>query len=478
MNKSTVIHGIRWTLITTVLKRSIGIVLFFLLASWLTKEDFGIFRTYCALLILLSYVGLPGLDFHFLTDKKKEGINTITMLQISSILAFGIFIGLSIAGPALGRLYNIGEMGAFIRYTAFFILIEVWRKVLRAMAQKRLLFKEIALAETYNVLFYSILAMLLLWRFRMVELYIILFFAGNLVEALYLYISLPDLLQSWKKRLFRLSQLRISLANLNMHRRFLGTVSLVNFLAIYSGNAPILFLGTLISPLYMGIYFFASQLIAIPVGMLTGSLGQVFFPVFAKAEPERILSGIKRYSDYVLKLAIPALMLYGLALQGIIPLIFGDKWNSALPLVFYLLIYYCGSFLQHPISGVPFICRRPNWELGWNIATLVLRIGALYLGIMSGFELAIMLFCVVSGVMNLVFYLIAIVLLRGEVLQYIAGLAKALPALIVLALGMAVWQYSTMPILGTITLGGLYLIYLYSFDRPLIADLKNLLTSV
>lgn len=478
MSSKTVVSGIRWTLATTVIRRIIGILLFLFVAKWLSKEDFGTFRTYSLILIIVSCLGNPGLSVHYLTAKKREMLNLFSLLQIGFWLSIILFVLLSFSAQFLGRVYKSSELGSILQISAAFVIVEFIRIALRSIAQKHLMFKQLALSETWNVVVYSILALVLIFFFRDVRLYILLFYVGNTIEALYLLRIVPRIPAVYIFRIFSLRWMHLSLQNMRQHFAFLSNVSIVNLINLYSSNAPILFLGIMTEPGLIGLYFFASQVIGIPVGMLTASIGQVFFPVFASAARSDTLSGLKRFTALVLKLGIPLLLLYAIFLQAVLPLIFGTKWNAAMPLILYITIYYSSSLLHHPISGIPFICRKPHWELIWNSSTLVLRISVLYLGIYHSFNLAILLFCITSAVMNVVFYLMSVQLLGGSIIQSAGQLLRGIiPLLLLLTPAMFIhlrgYQLWGTPIIGIIYLGML----LYK-DRAMRKELRDLIRSV
>ncbi|HPA24693.1 MAG TPA: oligosaccharide flippase family protein, partial [Candidatus Cloacimonas sp.] len=241
----------------------------------------------------------------------------------------------------------------------------------------------------------------------------------------------------------------------------------------YSINAPILFLGTLVEPALMGVYFFASQLIAIPVGMLNTSFAQVFFPVLAKSEKTASVAGIRHYTSLVLKIGIPALIVYALLLQYLVPVIWGDKWLSAMPLILYMVIYYGTSMLHNPISGIPFICKKPQWELLWNIITLCLRILVLYLGLQVNFAFAILLFCLVSAVMHFAFYYMSLALLKADLWQITIDILTYLPILFVLALG-CLYMGKFSVVFPLVVLIG-YFLYLLIAERDTLKEVLTLL---
>lgn len=131
--------------------------------------------------------------------------------------------------------------------------------------------------------------------------------------------------------------------------------------------------------------------------MLDTSLARFSFRFLAQSH-EKSAKCCRNKALYFIgfKIGIPALIVYALLLQYLVPVIWGDKWLAAMPLILYLVIYYGTSMLHNPISGIPFICRKPQWELLWNIITLGLRILVLYLGLQVSFAFAILLFCLVE----------------------------------------------------------------------------------
>ena len=410
-------YGIRWNLVTTVIRRVFSLALLYFLGTWLSQQDFGIFRTYSLILAIASVFAINGLDSNYITSKKHSHIDLFSFAQAGMWLSLVISILLALSSGLLGSLYHSAELGSILRWTSLFIVVEVLRKLLRVQAQVQFKFKVLALAETLNVVFYSLASIALLYFYRKVGLYIVLFFMGNAVETLYLYLKLPKKHSISFLRIKSPKWFAISLANIRSKGSFLFNVSLIRLINAYSGNAPILFLGMMVSPALMGVYFFATQLIGVPVTMFTVSLEQVLYPVFAKSEESQTISSINSFARLTLGLGIPLLIFYSFAVSALIPLIFGSKWDAALPLLYYLIAFFGTSMLNDPISGVPFICRKPQWELYWNITTLFLRLAALSIGIHYGFYTAILAFCVVSGVMNLSFYFLSLILLKAPLFK-------------------------------------------------------------
>ena len=458
-----------------MLRRIISLLLFLVIAGWLSQADFGIFRSFSLILLLLSTAATFGLDLHYISSQKRGLLNLLSLIQSGIMLSLGLGVLCTVFAISLGKLYHSPELGRLLLFSLPVLGIEVLRLVNRAWAQKQLKFRELALAETLNVLLYSALAILGIFFIREVWLYLTIYYLGNLAEALCLWKLLPPLPDSIRRRVFSKQALRNSLAVVKVNAAFLANVNSINIIQVYAGNAPILFLGMLAAPEQMGLYFFATQLIGVPVGMLTGSLSQVFFPVFALQEKTLVISNIKRYTALVLGLGLPLLIGYAFGLQYIIPFLLGDKWNAALTLIYYLLLFYGSSLLHHPISGIPILCRKPEWELIWNVVSFLLRIGALAWGIRFGYNFAVLLFCIVSALLHLGFYLMALVLLRINLLSAILNL---LPRLLIPG-ALAALLLLMNRLQGGLLFGSALLLLYFAatfFIRPdLWQDLKKLL---
>ncbi|HQM04132.1 MAG TPA: oligosaccharide flippase family protein, partial [Candidatus Cloacimonas sp.] len=248
MHTKTVISGIRWTLSTTILRRAISLILFIFLAKWLSQTDFGIYRSFSAILALLTYLTHLGLDYLYLVSRQKERVNLLALLQTGLLVSAVITVLLAVFGKNIGAYYHSAELGKVLSYGGGLIFIESLRRIVRVYAQKKFQFKDLALAETLNVIIYSVLCLALIYFWRYAWLFILLFYIGNLGELVYLCIKLPRIPSSLLKRVFSFSWLKKTFALFSHNSNFLLMVNAINLLQSYSINAPILFLGTLVEP--------------------------------------------------------------------------------------------------------------------------------------------------------------------------------------------------------------------------------------
>lgn len=474
MNSATVMHGIRWNLVTTVIRRGFSLIFLFFLASWLSQSDLGIYRTYSLILTIAAVFAILGLDSNYITGKKLQRLNLFAFAQIGTALGLLVSLILALSSAWLAKLYNSPELCPILRFTSLFVLVEVLRRLLRSYAQTRLKFRELALGETWNVLFYCVAGLVAIYFIRKVWVYVVFFYLGNLVETLYLYCVLPPLPYLKLRRLWSFKWLGYSLGVLKRYRNFLANVSIIRLLNNYAGNAPILFLGTMVSAALMGQYFFATQLIGVPVMMFTLAVGQVFYPVFAQSLPERSLQSISSYTRLILGLGIPILIGYGLLISHLLPHFFGGKWNDSLPLMIYLIPFFGSGMLNDPISAIPFVCRKPHLELVWNVVSLGLRLLTLAWGMRFGFPIAILLFSLVSALMNLAFYIMSLILLKAnlreatlQLLAWSAGLLILIALLLPLGNFPLAWLWQLLLI-------ALYILCVLAVSKATYGDFKRL----
>jgi lipopolysaccharide exporter len=412
MNKSHIQSGIRWTLITSVIRRLVTFFLFYFVAKWLSKEDLGVFREYSLILAFFTVVFSFSLDLHYIVEKKKVQTGLIALWQLIFITAAVGFVLLSLGSGILGLIYKSAVLGNLFRFTSVFLIIELLRRTVRTIAIQRMQFKELSMAETYNVLFYSVVMLVALYFYRSIWVYLIIFYLGNAFEMLYLWNLNRVLINKAIRNLFKHGRIKILQLFVIRFRGFLTQATLVSAINQFSSNAPILVMGAFFEPAYVGLYFIASQLIGFPIGVFNAAINQVFFPVFAGRQDTEISSIAFRFVRLAGFAGLPILLLFSFLMQFLVSWLFGDKWSGVIPLIPMVFVIYSFSLYCNPLGGIPLLKKKPGWELIWNIASFFVKIGAMLCGLLISFSAAIWAFAVASAVTSVYFYLMSMQLLQ------------------------------------------------------------------
>ena len=452
-----------------------SLALLLALASWLSQSDLGLFRTYSLILTMVTILAVLGMDSNVITMKRHRLLAIHSFAQLGTGFSIFLSIVLTFVAPLIGGVYDNHELTILLRYTSLFVVVEAIRRLLRSIAQVKLKFKELALAETWNVVFYCCISFAIIPFYRHVWVYVVAYYLGNMVECLFLAYYLKPIPTLRLKRLFSLKWMGYSTTTIARNKAFLLNVSAIHLLNTYAGNAPILFLGAFVQSSSMGQYFFASQLIGVPVVMFTMAVGTVLFPVFALSDRSRTITNISTYARLTISLGIPMLMVYTFGLGKLVPWFFADKWNEAVLLLFCLLPFFASSMLNDPISSIPFVCRKPHYELIWNLVSLTFRIIALWIGLRYGFVVAVLCFSLVSALMNLLFYLMSLVLLQAPIRASLQQLL--LRGVVIAGLGYAFYCAYNTPyaLLYGSAIFALYLALLYLFSRQVMRDFMRVI---
>jgi teichuronic acid exporter len=417
------------------------------------------------------------LDFHYIIEQRQKKSSLVALWQIS-LLASGLcWLGFSLGAGLIGKLYQSDTLSSFFAYASIFVVVEILRRAVRAVATKQQQFKELALAETYNVIFYSIVSIVMLFFIRSVWVFLIIFYLGNALELIYLWVlNRKEIAQSLSKVFEQGTLLRKSICK---YRSFVTQATTVSAINQVAGNAPILILGLWVNPAYLGLYYFASQLIGVPVSMLTAAISQVFFPVFSETKDAEIVNMTNRFVRLVGSLGLPLLMFFSLVLMQAVPWLFGDKWLDAVPLIPVMFVLFGSSLFINPIGAIPFVKRKPGWELLWNIGSFIVKVGAMLIGLRTSFVVAVWAYAIAGAVTNIAFYVMAMYLVKDNVYKALQRIGISLiPAIAYAVFIYAFWSVKGWLLLSISLAGCLLLLLLINvLDKGrLKADLIQLIS--
>lgn len=101
------------------------------------------------------------------------------------------------------------------------------------------------------------------------------------------------------------------------------------------GQGDYIVLGLIAAKPVVGAYFFAYRLAFQPISMLAGSISTVLFPALAKLRDQRGRQGetALEASEMLAFVAMPLCFLQAALAPSLLPLVFGHRWNDAVPLV-------------------------------------------------------------------------------------------------------------------------------------------------
>ena len=460
MQRNT-LKSFQWSFFTALLRKVILFGVFLLVAKAISKEDLGIFREFSLVLGMITAISYFG--FKDLLIVKKENTQKLfhQLFLLSLLVSFTSLILLNILAPIIGKYYKSDILSDLLIKLSPLICLEILRIAVRAYYQKILRFKLLALIETINVVVYSALIGVFFFFQLNITTLIMIFYLGNLIEFILLLSFESQLIKESFRRVFTQKLFKDFLITYKQNFKFLVTATSNNVVSMLINDLPVIILGILFNPVFIGIYYLANQLIGQPVILACNSLAQVLFPTFTFMDKTEIYDRLKKFFNVVTLFAYPLFFLFVIYVLNLVPLILGDKWNESLPIVVILAFPLATTMLINPISSLPYVLEKPHIEIIYMIINLSIKSIAIYLGHFSGFETALLYYAIATVIIHLGFITLVSRLVNGNpVKTLVSVILKSIPTLTFIGIYLLTDNQNILLRLAFITgLIGIYLLF-------------------
>ena len=222
---------------------------------------------------------------------------------------------------------------------------------------------------------------------------IIGFILGNLFAFLFLYFNIHK------------NNVSISTDSLNFNpkgsfRNFLTYGTFSSLLNVLNKNLPFFLFKKFYGLETLGSFSFSNRIIQAPLGIVTQSLGKVFFQKAAENDDKEPLLNYQLIKNTLFFSCITGFfpMLF-LSIFGtwIFVFLFGEKWQEAGKMTMILAPLFFMSFISQPISMYLDVKKELKWEFFYNLSFLIARFLLLYfVGLRFSFEFSLYAYVVVG----------------------------------------------------------------------------------
>ena len=308
--------------------RGIGFVSTLILVRLLAPEDFGL------LAMCFVIIGLTEILFEFgietaiiqitkLTDAHLHTAWTIRIIQ--SVLVAGILI---LCAPMAGTYYHDDRVTQLLPYIAFGIVIRGFSSIGLVLLRKDLLFRrEVAYGVVVRVITFF-LNVGLAWYLRNYWALVIATICSNIVACVFSYWAHP----------FRPKP---SLEKFQEIWSFSQWMLIQNITNYASNQVDQLIIGARLGAQSAGVYAVSTEIAELPTTELIFPISRVLFPGFAKlrSEPERLKHAFLNALGFLATFSVPAGIGVALLAERMVPLLLGEKWNAAIPVIQILAVF-------------------------------------------------------------------------------------------------------------------------------------------
>jgi O-antigen/teichoic acid export membrane protein len=414
-----VYRGLSWKLASQIATQGTRLVVGISLARLLTPHQFGL----AAMALVLTAFIIPFSDMGLgaaLVQRRTLGEKDRSTVFWASV-AVGIILTLLgvIAAPFIADFYGNAAVAPLVAVLSASFVITSLGATHRSLLARAMNFKSLELRYMAGTVVGGAAAISLAvagygaWAFVGQEL------ALGLISTALLWAVVP-----WRPRLqFSSASLR-DLSGFGL--RALGGAFFTNL----SRNADNALVGRYVGASALGLYAFAYNLVLASVTRIVGPVEQVIFPALSRLqdEPRRLASSWIRANRLILATSGPVLTVVIVTAPDLVPLVFGNRWDRAVPIV---QILCWAGFLQCLVALNDVVLKARNavkTYLRFTAGSFAVNLLGFVIGLHWGMKGVAVSFAVSSTLLGVVY---TALVLRGteisarEVVRKFQGVALA-----------------------------------------------------
>lgn len=317
--KNKVLYGARWVMLANIIRQVLQIGSMVVFARILSPDDFGayaIVMMFAAFLFLFSDMGTGAVLIHI--DEPSD-------ILMSSLLYFNIFIGIILffilfgLSEIIAHFFEIPILDPLLQLLAFNFIILSFGIVQKALFQKKLEFKILAVVETTALVISIVIGVSMAIKgFGVYSL-----IAQTLIASIVLTIMLW-IYSGWKP------QMIFSLLEIKQVFKFTANLTGFNFIHYFSSNADSFLIGKFLGSYSLGVYSVAHKIIIFPLRQISQTLIKVLFPAFSqiKHDNEKFKRAYLHVIFYISLVTFPLMMGLVAVSEVFVSVVFGEKWSN------------------------------------------------------------------------------------------------------------------------------------------------------
>ncbi len=424
--------GMRWSI------QLIGLISTVILARLLTPKDFGIIGMAMIALGLSASLTELGVSQHLIRTPKATRAHCNTAWSMSVLQ--NLLVAVLLAASAKLVAGYLGEPGVeHVMYViALATAITGFSNIGPVMAQKELRFHKDFQFNVYKKLVAFVVTIGLALWFRNYWALAWAFMVNALLE-----LGLSYLMFSYRPRW--------SLERFPEYFRFSLRIIPLTMAKYLNAKVDALVIGGLAGGTQLGLYNTSSELSAMATREVGASIGRGLFPNYAaiRHDPEQLNASFRNVLSSISLLVLPLGAGLSVCAPDIIPLLLGDKWLAAIPIVQWLAIAATLTSLAHLMTmQILIVSGHETASVIMVWLRLGLRIAAIALAVMLGGAAAIAAGVTMAAAISVP---IAVMVLRHCLALPIAAILGALWRPLIATLVMTAFLIATDPMMPDVT---------------------------
>ena len=307
-------------------------------------------------------------------QRKEIGyVELTTLYWINVGLGIVVCVAMFLLSDTIASVLNTPDLAPLIKALSLAFVVIPHGQQFRALMQKELEFNKIGIIETSSVLagFTVTVVSAHVWPLAMTAI------LGYLVNCV-----LRTLLFGYLGRKIYRPGLHFSLASVSANLRFGAWLTADSIINYVNTNLSTLVLARTLGAGVAGGFNLAWNVAVVPPIKLNPIITRVLFPAFAKIQDdtEKLRVNFYKLLSVVGIINFPALLGLMVVSNNAVPLVFGEKWNSIVPVLQLLCIVGLLRSVGNPIGSLLMAKARVDISFKFNVFKTFLFIPAILVG--------------------------------------------------------------------------------------------------
>lgn len=320
--KSKTLSGVFWQFLQKIIGQLFGFIVTVILARLLSPDDYGVVALACMFNILVGIFVSGSMDAALIQKKDADELDYNTIFYSSLFMSFVIYCFVYVGSPYFAAFYHNEQISPIMRVLALTMPIGALSMVQNAIISRRMEFKKFFGASLIGQIVAALIGIVMAYKGFGPWALVAQQMLSGVVNTLVMFCIVrwhPKLMFSWNR--FRVL---FSFAWKKTAAGFIGTLC---------GQIKGYLIGYRYTASDLAYYNRGEGLPDMFNNNITGTINAVLFPALSKLQDdtEAVKHGIRRammISSYILS---PVFFLLAAVSDKMVPLLYSDKWNPAIP---------------------------------------------------------------------------------------------------------------------------------------------------
>jgi len=317
-------RGVAWITFQALVVRLSGVVIFLVLARLLLPAAFGLLAAAQVFVALSRALAEAGLSRTLVQKPTLRAAHLDSAFLVSAIIGAVLALVMAVSAPLVADLYDLSGLTPVLLALSVVPLLVGLSNVPDAILSRQLMFRALAVRGMYAVVSAGVVGITLAFLGAGAWALVAQVITQAVVAFVVLWVS-----ARWKPgRQWEGPAIR-ELLGFGSHVVGIG---LLNF---FNRRAGELLIGVVLGPIALGLYAVAMRVLTLTLDLLINNVNKIAWPVFSRVahQPERLRSAYLRSVSITTLCAFPGFTILGLFGNPLTPLIFGQQWTHAGPLM-------------------------------------------------------------------------------------------------------------------------------------------------